>query len=59
MLWKISFIITLGCVVPYVIFFGMNRELGVGPMPVLILGTLLAWACMYYVLFKSTELPKK
>jgi hypothetical protein len=59
MLWKLSFWITVSCVVPYAIYFGFNRGGAVGWGLVLALGLALAWLLMYLVLFKAIELPKK
>lgn len=59
MLWKASFWITVLCVVPYLIYFVMNRAGNLGWPLVLALGMGLAWSLMYFVLFKATELPKR
>jgi hypothetical protein len=59
MLWKASFWVSVLCIVPYVVYFGFNRENAVAWPLILVLGMILAWCCMYYVLFKATEFPKR
>lgn len=57
-MWKVSFWITFWCAVPYVMFYGFNRAYGIGAIPVLAVGTIIAVVLCWYVLFRSSDLPK-
>lgn len=57
-MWKISFWITVWCLVPYILFFGFNRHHVIGALPILVMAVIIACVLCWYVLFRSSDLPK-